>query len=390
MDRPVQHLATLKVQQSRLHRCVLGSRYSALHLLRSIKYITKGADFVKASTLCGNDEIEAYRSARYISTAEAAWRLLGFHTMEGRPSVTPLRLHLPDEQQVIVDASLSRSEQRSAAASKKTDLLLYFGRPLDPIFDSLTYLDYFENYIVNSDRQSRQGRVFRDIHGSYVTPRSSDQHVARLTAFSPDISPDKGDVFYLRPLLHHKPSRSFEGIRYHNGTVYDTFQDAARAMGIVQHDEEYRICIQEAILFNTGRQLRQLFVTLILDGAPAKVLWEQFMSDFTHDLRMTLSDDDAVTAAFREIDLSLQYHGRTNHIVGLPTVVHLDTEYTRFKGMFKPVDMAAFAGEHLPNLTTEQRHVYDKVVDSAMSGSPNIFMIDAPASTGKTYTENAI
>lgn len=94
--------------------------------------------------------------------------------------------------------------------------------------------------------------------------------------------------------------------------MYDTFQDAARAMGIIKHDDEYRICLQEAVIFNTGRQLRQLFVTLILDGAPAKLLWEQFNQEFTADLRLTMSDRDADNDALRQIDLGLQHHGRTN------------------------------------------------------------------------------
>ena len=118
------------------------------------KYITKGADFIKAKIVCGGDEIEAYRSARYVSAAEAAWRLLGFHIMERHPSVTSLRLHLPDEQHVIVDQTLTRAEQKSEAEQTKSDLMLYFGRPTESDFDSLTYLDYNEKYIVNKNGTS--------------------------------------------------------------------------------------------------------------------------------------------------------------------------------------------------------------------------------------------
>lgn len=148
-------------------------------------------------------------------------------------------------------------------------------------------------------------------------------------------------------------------------------------MGIIKHDEEYKICMQEAVLFHAGKQLRQLFVTLILDGAPARILWEQFLSDLTSDFRMPMSTLDSQAAALREIDLALQHHDRTNDIVGLPPVVQLNTEYMRFKHMFDPVDIRAFTSQYLPNLTVEQRHVYDNVVvDSALSGSPNIFIID--------------
>ena len=74
-----------------------------MFILRSI---TKGADFIKAKIMCDDDEIEAYRSARYIPAAEAAWRLLGFHVMDRYPSFSPLRLHLPDEQKTSLSTSL--------------------------------------------------------------------------------------------------------------------------------------------------------------------------------------------------------------------------------------------------------------------------------------------
>ena len=43
-------------------------------------------------------------------------------------------------------------------------------------------------------------------------------------------------------------------------------------MEIIKHDEEYKICLGEAVTFNTGKKLRQLVVTLILDGALFKLL----------------------------------------------------------------------------------------------------------------------
>lgn len=67
-----------------------------------------------------------------------------------------------------------------------------------------------------------------------------------------------------------------------------------------------------------------------------------------------MSDFDIDNAALREIDLALQHHGRTNDVVGLPPVIHLDTECLRFKHMFDPAQMRAFAHEHLPNLNHGQ------------------------------------
>lgn len=51
--------------------------------------------------------------------------------------------------------------------------------------------------------------------------------------------------------------------------VYEFYHDAARARGLVTGDEEYFICMQEAILFQTASLLRGLLLTIILDGGPA-------------------------------------------------------------------------------------------------------------------------
>jgi len=60
------------------------------------KYIYKGPDMAKF-TLQTNadgqlDEIETYRRVRYLSAAEAAWRILGFNTHGRQPSVKELRV----------------------------------------------------------------------------------------------------------------------------------------------------------------------------------------------------------------------------------------------------------------------------------------------------------
>lgn len=40
------------------------------------------------------DEIEEYWKGRYLSTTEAAWRILGFHITQKKPAVTSLPIHL--------------------------------------------------------------------------------------------------------------------------------------------------------------------------------------------------------------------------------------------------------------------------------------------------------
>jgi len=41
------------------------------------------------------DKIEEYWNGRYLSTGEAAWRILGYTITKKEPSVTPISVHLP-------------------------------------------------------------------------------------------------------------------------------------------------------------------------------------------------------------------------------------------------------------------------------------------------------
>ena len=97
-----------------------------------------------------------------------------------------------------------------------------------------------------------------------------------------------------------------------------------------------------------------------------------------------------MTQALKEIDLKLQLHGKTNEQVNLPAAVHSRTEYERMKDSFNLNDCKTCAATHERNLTVEQRHVYDTVIHSVNSEQGQPYMIDAPAGTGKTYTEKCL
>lgn len=57
---------------------------------------------------------------------------------------------------------------------------------------------------------------------------------------------------------------------------------------------------------------------------------------------------------------------------------------------FKPDDEKSYADINESLLTVEQRSVYDTVVHAVTNNLPQPFMIDAPAGTGKTFTEKVI
>ena len=103
-----------------------------------------------------------------------------------------------------------------------------------------------------------------------------------------------------------------------------------------------------------------------------------------------MSNNHASEAALKQIDLMLNKHGRTTNQFGLPKVTHHNTEYDRLLHAFPSFAQANLARDLRPKLTAEQKTIFDAVTDAALNDKGGIFMIDAPAGTGKTFTECAI
>lgn len=312
------------------------------------------------------------------------------------PTVTKIHAHLEGEQYITYPHNATHEERLKIAANAQSHLLKYFKRPTNACFPHLTILDYYEKYVITSPKRDDPPLEIAplgkhlDCYKNIVSKRINNEHVCRISFQNPAV----GDLFYLRLLLHRVPGRSFTDLRtvetLQLPVIHPNFHDTARARGLITGDEEYTICMEEASTFKVGRQLRALFVTLILDGAPAPKLWREFKDDLTEDLRSRLSTGDAIQEALREIDLKLQLYGKSNEQVNLPVVSHTHTEYERMKNSFNIQQCIAYADLHESRLTPEQLHVYTSVLQAVRDKKGQPFMIDAPAGTGKTYTEKCI
>ena len=356
------------------------------------KYIHKGEDFAKARVACEGDEIEAYRTSRYISASEAMWRLFGYDMEYRAPAVQTLYTHLENEQIVVFEEDTTDEERKAAAKNTHTQLMNYFARPQNVEFDPLTYLDYYEQYTVTKERTSAasgllpEGTCF-DGNRNIVKKRTrQNSSISRLSFLSPTI----GDAYYLRILLMNRAARSFEEMRRVGGTVHATNEAAARALNLVQTGKEYELALEEASAFLMASELRRLFVTLLLDGANGAELWNIFQDDLSEDYQRNMHPDDAISEALRQIDLQLLENGRTGTHFGLPEVQHADTELERHRRMFVPAKENERAQAGSATLTEEQRLIYNQVIDSVRSNDGMTFMLRAPGGTGKTHTLNLV
>ena len=121
--------------------------------------------------------------------------------------------------------------------------------------------------------------------------------------------------------------------------------------------------MEEAITFEMPSELRGLFVTFILDGGPAIKWWDNHKEHLI-DLTPRLDITDAIQEALRLIDLKLQLHGKSNTQLGLPVPKHRQTESPRMRSSFNQSEQTAHADKFEPGLTTEQRNVYNAVVNA--------------------------
>jgi hypothetical protein len=83
---------------------------------------------------------------------------------------------------------------------------------------------------------------------------------------------------------------SFKNLQTIDGHIYDTFKEAYLVKRLLENDNEWIVCLQEASIIQSASQLRNLFVTLFTHCSPNKLnnLWEQFRhkicDDFKHQL----------------------------------------------------------------------------------------------------------
>ena len=200
------------------------------------------------------------------------------------------------------------------------------------------------------------------------------------------ISPTLSELYHLRLLLSRFPANSYNDLLSYNGQQYNTFQEAAKARGLVDDENEYNEAIAEASTFQTGNGLRQLFVCLITSGAPAKVLWEDFKELLAEDVLDRMQDrEKAFNAALCSIERKLQMHGKCLKDVGLPEARDETTEIGREQARWDAQELQQFVEQWLPLLTPEQTAIYTYVIEGLEKGETRMpAFVDGPSGTGKT------
>ncbi|THH03718.1 hypothetical protein EW146_g10359 [Bondarzewia mesenterica] len=340
------------------------------------KYIFKGHDRTTLE-ISDNDEIKQFIDARYISAAEAAWRIFHFNLHSEVPNVVRLQIHLPGHHMVNFNPAdtieqIMNVHALGAAAREKT------------------YQEFPQSFVWN--KKTKKWKI-----------RERGFALGRMYF----VPPTAGERFYLRTLLTVvRGPQSFDDLLTFNGVLHATFREACLARGLLADDGEWEQCLREASFMQTGTQLRHLFATILLHCAPTKpdVLWMSFRAQICDDLSHRLrargledpTDDQIYDFGLFLLAKILDKSGKSldrfppmplhefdwdvsaeNELIAQQLNYNLDAEATS-------------AARRLSQLNTEQRLAYDRIISSVYNQQGRVFFLNGPAGTGKTFVYHAV
>ena len=137
---------------------------------------------------------------------------------------------------------------------------------------SISYIDFPENFVWDKTKREWKQRV-----------KGFGSMIGRVYS----AHPAEGERFYLRILLNHGTGcTSYQDIRtLPDGTICDTFKEAAFQRGLLEDDSEYDLILEEGAQRSMPPQLRQLFVIILLNNEPynPRALWDKHKYYFSED-----------------------------------------------------------------------------------------------------------
>uniref|UniRef100_A0A0G4HEZ5 ATP-dependent DNA helicase n=1 Tax=Chromera velia CCMP2878 TaxID=1169474 RepID=A0A0G4HEZ5_9ALVE len=385
------------------------------------KYVYKGPDRAMAKVVSedaqGNiDEIQDFVDGRYISSGEAVWHLLDFPLNGCSHNVERLACHLENHQSVSFDPAAEPSVNNIIQAGPpKTTLTAFFEYNTTPPArlhpgespHTLLYHEFPRYYTFNNSTKTwkLRDRVKKALdRGRPWANAGVEKAVGRVHW----ASPSQGERFFLRLcLIHQKGATSFDDLKTVGGVTYPTYREAGVALGVVMDDNEWRDALSDADLWATPAQLRDLFCVILAYNAPADPpgLWNAFKDSMSDDFRHQRQQQQGVprhvpfpftaedyNCALRYIDDRLAAHSKSLRDFSLPVppppaagpqrprVVQAELD-------FNPAAKAQYYSTHLPLLNAEQRALHDAVMTALTQQEGAAFFLDAPAGTGKTFTE---
>jgi hypothetical protein len=155
--------------------------------------------------------------------------------------------------------------------------------------------------------------------------------------------------------------------------------------------------MNEAIqTLRTPRQLRFLFIHLLTNDCFSSPLeaWDSFKMNLCHNFLLRYNNDIDIASmhCLQQLSKDLEEHGRTLSHYGLPEPeLHNDEiehELMRWNQITPQLQRSTEDGYR--QLNSEQRAIYDTIIDCIINRKPLCLFVDGKAGRGKTFLINTV
>ncbi|XP_017225164.2 uncharacterized protein LOC108201383 [Daucus carota subsp. sativus] len=347
------------------------------------------------ATVVEHDEVKTYVSCRYVSAAEAYWRLFEFPIHHREPFVQRLYFQLENEQEVRFRDNETLPE---VVRRIDPDGTMFIQWMLTNRYDELGRELTFVQFLTKFRWDSTARRWFRRKQNINVVGRMVYAH------------PASGERFYMRQLLNIvQGATSFEDIKRVGGVVYHTYKEACFHRGLLDSDKECHIALEDANAYATAPQLRDLFVTLLVfcEVSNPSEHWEKHWLTLSDDIEYTqrkllklpslrIDVGDKQMLALQAIsDLLKQYGKRLADYPGLPalntaTKHKYKNELLIEEMMYNREALRIMAGNIIDSLNYMQTTIFQRVIQAVELDLDGLYFVYGPGGTGKTFLWSAI
>ncbi|EZA50914.1 hypothetical protein X777_10741 [Ooceraea biroi] len=187
-----------------------------------------------------------YSKARYVGPVEASWRILEKKLQDKSHTVIRLPVHLPNEQNIIIENG-SNEDTITSALDQVTMLIDYFAlNSRDEKATEYLYIEILRYYTFKKEK----------INNRTVLRWNNRKYHYNCIGRMYSVSPTQTELYHLRLLLLTvKGETSFENLRTVNGEICPSFSAACLALGLIDDDDEWKRAINEAVGWMMPRQL---------------------------------------------------------------------------------------------------------------------------------------
>ncbi|CAN0922388.1 ATP-dependent DNA helicase PIF1 [Linum grandiflorum] len=270
-----------------------------------------------------------------------------------------------------------------------------------------------EWFTLNRTYPSAKKLTYAEIPEKFVWDKQCSQWLPRKQGFVigriASVPPQANDVFYLRLLLTKIPgAMSFNDLRTVNGTLYNDYQQACQALGLLATDDEWNEVMTEVSHWGMAPLIRTTFVSLLMFchvTSPTKLFdqwWPSMADDFRHRLGQTKDaplEASLVIGLRNQVLQSLQtllhnYCSSLSHFhLPLPTntpSLHQEDDLVSQHLAFDITQEQANYHRSRACLNEDQQKAHDAVFQSMQTNSGKLFFLYGHGGTGKTYLYNCI